>query len=94
MPARRVVKARITYTSMSFDRRPQEQPDFDVAYQMTFAPAVSRGGVILAVERDRWMCSLFGFGDQAPPSDDAEFAKFASSLANPHLGYRPTHTQR
>jgi 2-polyprenyl-6-methoxyphenol hydroxylase-like FAD-dependent oxidoreductase len=86
LPAKRVVKARITYTSMSFDRPPQEQPDFDIAYQMTFAPAIARGGVVLAVERDRWMCSLIGFGDQAPPGDDAGFLTFAKSLANPGLG--------
>ncbi|MFI5979963.1 FAD-dependent oxidoreductase [Streptomyces sp. NPDC051555] len=85
VPDKRVVKAKITYTSMSFDRPEKNPPDFDIAYQMTFAPRVSRGGVILAVENNRWMCSLFGFGDEAPPTDDDGYLGFARSLGNPHL---------
>ncbi|MDJ0385187.1 NAD(P)-binding protein [Streptomyces sp. G-G2] len=84
-PGKRVVKAKITYTSMSFDRPEKNPADFDVAYQMTFAPGIARGGVILAVEHGRWMCSLFGYGDQVPPTDDAGYLDFARGLGNPHL---------
>ncbi|WP_071370415.1 NAD(P)/FAD-dependent oxidoreductase [Streptomyces sp. MUSC 14] len=87
VPPKRTVKAKITYTSMNFDR-PRESdpghPDFYVAYQMLFAPGVSRAGVMLAVERDRWTCSLFGFQDQ-PPTDDKGYLAFAETLENPHL---------
>ncbi|MEU8968897.1 FAD-dependent monooxygenase [Streptomyces monashensis] len=87
VPPRRTVKAKITYTSMNFDR-PRESdpghPDFYVAYQMLFAPGVPRGGAMLAVERDRWTCSLFGFQDQ-PPTDDKGYLAFAETLKNPHL---------
>ncbi|MFJ9950769.1 FAD-dependent oxidoreductase [Kitasatospora sp. NPDC091207] len=85
VPERRVVKARITYTSMNFARPEQDRPDFDAAYQMTFAPDIPRGGVILAVERNRWTCSLFGFDEQVPPTDDQGYLDFARSLANPRL---------
>lgn len=101
VPPKRTVKAKVTYTSMNFDR-PEEthpsHPDFYVAYQMLFAPRVPRAGVLLAVERNRWTCSLFGFQDQ-PPTDDTGYLRFAQSLDNPRLAQQigrrtlqePTH---
>ncbi|MFJ4787828.1 NAD(P)/FAD-dependent oxidoreductase [Streptomyces sp. NPDC088794] len=99
VPEKRVVKARITYTSMSFDRPEKNHPDFNLAYQMTFAPDIPRGGVILAVERNRWMCSLVGYDDQMPPIEDGAYLDFAKSLKNGRLveqletrtGQGPTH---
>jgi 2-polyprenyl-6-methoxyphenol hydroxylase-like FAD-dependent oxidoreductase len=87
VPAKRTVKAKVTYTSMNFDRPAESHPshpDFYIAYQMLFAPRVPRAGVLLAVERNRWTCSLFGFQDQ-PPTDDAGYLRFAESLNNPRL---------
>ncbi|MFI0811958.1 FAD-dependent oxidoreductase [Streptomyces echinatus] len=101
VPPKRTVKAKVTYTSMNFDR-PDEghpgHPDYYIAYQMLFAPGVPRAGVLLAVERNRWTCSLFGFQDQ-PPTDDEGYLAFAETLDNPrlaeHIGRRtaqePTH---
>ncbi|WP_052443181.1 FAD-dependent oxidoreductase [Streptacidiphilus neutrinimicus] len=83
-PAPRVLDARITYTTVHFPR--PEGLDYDIAYQMTFAPDIPRGGVLLAVERGRWACSLFGYGDQTPPTDPEGYLEFAHSLGNPHLG--------
>ncbi|MEU3405983.1 FAD-dependent monooxygenase [Streptomyces sp. NPDC006670] len=77
------VKAKITYTTMVFDRTPEEK-DYDLAYQMTFAPSVRRGGAMLAVEHGRWVCSLFGF-EQHPPTDPDGFLDYARSLDNPLL---------
>ncbi|KIZ14302.1 hypothetical protein SNA_34940 [Streptomyces natalensis ATCC 27448] len=84
-PEKRVVKAKITYTSTQFERPEKNRPDFNIAYQMTFAPHTPRGGVLLAVERNRWMCSLFGFEDQLPPTENAAYLDFAKSLKNPLL---------
>ncbi|MFK4067118.1 NAD(P)/FAD-dependent oxidoreductase [Streptomyces sp. NPDC029674] len=83
--ARTVIKAKITYTSALYERPPDDRQDFDVAYQMTFAPDVTRGGVVLAVEHHRWMCSLLGFDGQAPPTDDEGYLDFAHTLGNPRL---------
>jgi 2-polyprenyl-6-methoxyphenol hydroxylase-like FAD-dependent oxidoreductase len=85
IPAKRVVKAKITYTSVGFERSAKDEADFNVCYQMTFAPGVPRGGVILAVEHNRWMCSLFGFGEHVPPTDDEGYLEFARGLSNPNL---------
>lgn len=85
VPERRVVKAKITYTTMIFPRAEDAGVDYEVAYQMMFAPDVPEGGVILAVERDRWTCSLFGLDDRMPPTDDAGFEEFAGSLDNARI---------
>lgn len=84
VPAMRTVKAKVTYTSMNFDRPDDGHPDYFVAYQMLFAPRVARAGVLLAVEGGRWTCSLFGF-QQQPPTDDTGYLEFAHTLDNPHL---------
>ncbi|MEU8761460.1 FAD-dependent monooxygenase [Streptomyces sp. NPDC048659] len=84
VPPMRTVKAKVTYTSMNFDRPEQGHPDYFVAYEMLFAPKIARAGVLLAVEGGRWTCSLFGF-QQQPPTDDAGYLEFAHSLRNPHL---------
>lgn len=84
VPEMRTVKAKVTYTSMNFDRPEEGHPDYFVAYQMLFAPQVARAGVLLAVEGGRWTCSLFGF-QQQPPTDDAGYLEFARTLDNPHL---------
>ncbi|MFJ9823219.1 FAD-dependent oxidoreductase [Streptomyces sp. NPDC101160] len=98
VPPKRTVKAKVTYTSMNFDRPEDGHPDFFVAYQMLFAPRVPRAGVLLAVEGGRWTCSLFGFQEH-PPTDDDGYLKFAHTLDNPHLAQQllrrseqePTH---
>ncbi|MFF3915620.1 FAD-dependent oxidoreductase [Streptomyces sp. NPDC001852] len=87
VPPKRTVKAKVTYTSMNFDRPAEshpDHPDYYVAYQMLFAPSVRRAGVLLAVERSRWTCMLFGFHDQ-PPTDDEGYLAFAKTLNTPHL---------
>ncbi|MEV7196995.1 FAD-dependent monooxygenase [Streptomyces sp. NPDC093510] len=83
--AKTVIKAKITYTSACYERPPQDRQDFDVAYQMAFAPDVTRGGVVLAVEHHRWMCSLFGVDEHVPPTDDDGYLDFAHTLGNPRL---------
>ncbi|MEV0254116.1 FAD-dependent monooxygenase [Streptomyces sp. NPDC050732] len=80
-----VVKAKITYTSALYERPPQDPQDYDVAYQMAFAPDVPRGGVVLAVEHHRWMCSLLGADEHVPPTDDEGYLDFAHTLDNPRL---------
>ncbi|EST34878.1 hypothetical protein M878_08420 [Streptomyces roseochromogenus subsp. oscitans DS 12.976] len=87
VPPTRTVKAKVTFTSMIFgqlEKSDPGHPDFHIAYQMLFAPGVPRAGVLLAVERNRWTCSLFAFQDQ-PPTDDAGYLAFAESLDNPRL---------
>ncbi|MBR8838343.1 MAG: hypothetical protein DSM106950_31155 [Stigonema ocellatum SAG 48.90 = DSM 106950] len=46
------------------------------------APA-TRGGVITAVEGNRWVVTLAGIGRDYPPTDEAGFLDFARSLHTP-----------
>lgn len=85
VPPKRVVKARVSYTSVAFERSDRDETDFTFAYQMTMAPDVPRGGVVLAVEHDRWLCSLVGYEENVPPADDEGYLQFARSLDNTHL---------
>ncbi|TGB14529.1 FAD-dependent monooxygenase [Streptomyces sp. MZ04] len=83
--AKTVIKAKFTYTSALYERPAHDPQDFDIAYQMAFAPGVPRGGVVLAVEHHRWMCSLLGVDQHVPPTDDEGYLDFAHSLGNPRL---------
>ncbi|WP_169739971.1 FAD-dependent oxidoreductase [Actinospica robiniae] len=85
VPPKRVVKARVSYTSVGFERSDRDEVDFTLAYQMTIAPDVARGGVVLAVENDRWLCSLVGYEENVPPVDDEGYLQFARGLDNTHL---------
>ncbi|MFD0278985.1 FAD-dependent oxidoreductase [Kitasatospora sp. NPDC127111] len=84
VPPKRVVRAKVTYTTMTFDRSEERPADFQLAYQMLFAPRVREAGALLAVERNRWTCSLFAFDDE-PPTDDDGYLGFAKGLRNPRL---------
>ncbi|HVL06438.1 MAG TPA: hypothetical protein VM388_10640 [Acidimicrobiales bacterium] len=44
-----------------------------------------RGGVMFAVEGDRWLVTLSGLLGEHPPTDDRGFAAFARSLAAPDI---------
>lgn len=48
-------------------------------------PHPGRGGVLLPVEDGRWMVTLSGMRDQAPPGDGAGFVEFARRLRHPVL---------
>jgi hypothetical protein len=48
-------------------------------------PAERRMGVLLAVEDDRWVCSLGGWHGDHAPAEDAGFLAFARALPVPDL---------
>ena len=43
-------------------------------------PDMTRGGVLLPIENDQYICTLYGFSKDYPPTDEAEFLRFAKSL--------------
>ncbi|MHB1676484.1 MAG: NAD(P)/FAD-dependent oxidoreductase [Sulfuriferula sp.] len=43
-------------------------------------PAMTRGGVLLPIENNQYLCTLYGFSKDYPPTDDDGFLKFAKSL--------------
>jgi 2-polyprenyl-6-methoxyphenol hydroxylase-like FAD-dependent oxidoreductase len=66
----------------------QRPPDFTAWKSLLVRgtpPASKRGGVINAIEGDRWMVTLAGAGSDYPPTDEAGFLEFARSLPVPTL---------
>ncbi|MEV7833494.1 hypothetical protein AB0P12_23145 [Streptomyces subrutilus] len=48
-------------------------------------PDSPRGGVLVPLDGDRWLATLIGNGDHAPPTAQEEFLGFARSLRSPAL---------
>jgi 2-polyprenyl-6-methoxyphenol hydroxylase-like FAD-dependent oxidoreductase len=46
---------------------------------------ITRGGIILPIEGDRWYVTLTGMARDYPPTDEAEFLDFARSLPTPEF---------
>jgi len=49
------------------------------------APKETRSGVLSTVEGNRWVITLAGVGGDYPPTDEAGFLEFASSLRSPAI---------
>ncbi|MFJ9342967.1 FAD-dependent oxidoreductase [Streptomyces sp. NPDC101733] len=48
-------------------------------------PDSPRGGVLVPLDGDRWLVTLIGNGEHAPPSKDPAFLEFARGLRSPAL---------
>lgn len=48
-------------------------------------PLAKRGGIIFAIEGDRWQVTLTGGDRDYPPTDEAGFLEYARSLRSPEL---------
>jgi 2-polyprenyl-6-methoxyphenol hydroxylase-like FAD-dependent oxidoreductase len=72
----------------AYATRLYERPDAATGWKMMYVidrlPS-SRGGLILPLEGNRWLVTLFGAHGDHAPSDEAGFLKFASSLPVPDL---------
>lgn len=67
-------------------RRPADFPRSCKGLNITAqAPNIRRGGVFLEVENDQWIVTLAGVNKDYPPTDEAGFLAFASTLASPEL---------
>ena len=63
---------------------PHSAPDWSALVVRNPMPS-SRGGAIMPREGGLWVATLFGFGRDYPPTDEAGFDAFARSLADPGL---------
>ncbi|MEU4578663.1 FAD-dependent oxidoreductase [Nonomuraea sp. ATR24] len=82
-PAEERVEIDLTYTTRVFRRRPDDLAG-DPVVIMAATRAVPRAGVALAMEGDRWIVTIGGYGD-APPADLASFVAYARSLPAPDI---------
>ena len=83
-PEEERVEVSLAYTTRLFRRRTSDL-DGDVAAVIPPTPEGKRGGVMLALEGDRWTVTLIEhFGSSAPP-DREGFVEFARSLPSPDI---------
>ena len=107
-PAETVVNAHLGDASRVYRRPPGFRADWKMAFVQAAPPDVTRGGLLLPIEGDRWMLTLVGRDRDYPPTDEEGFMSFASSLRSPIIrdaienaeplspihGYRATANRR
>lgn len=83
-PAEERVEIALSYTTRMFHRRSTDL-DGDTAAIIPPDPAGKRGGVILALEGDRWVVTLTGHFGNCAPADLPGFLEYARSLPAPYI---------
>lgn len=56
-----------------------------VATVVAMTPALPRGAGVIAAEGDRWVCTLVGMNEHAPPVEPEAFEAFAATLPTPDV---------
>jgi 2-polyprenyl-6-methoxyphenol hydroxylase-like FAD-dependent oxidoreductase len=107
-PEETYINSHLGYASRVYRRPQQFDGDWKGLNAQATPPEVTRGGVLLPLEGDRWMATLSGVGGDYPPTDEEGFMEFARSLRTPMLyeaikdaepisaisGYRDTENRR
>ena len=79
-PEEAVVNAHIGYASRIYRIPDNFNSDWTSVIVQAAPPERKRGGILFAVEGDRWLLTLIGGGRDYPPKDDEAFVEFARSL--------------
>jgi 2-polyprenyl-6-methoxyphenol hydroxylase-like FAD-dependent oxidoreductase len=91
-PPKSEIKVNLFYASTTYTSTSAENCKGLLVYHDP--PFLTRGGGMYQIENNRWMVTLFGYGDEKPPCDEAEFLQIASSLGQPDLYRAIKHGQR
>jgi 2-polyprenyl-6-methoxyphenol hydroxylase-like FAD-dependent oxidoreductase len=84
VPETAEVKIGVGYATRVFHRGPGFLPEGVSVFVLPTPPRGKRAGIILPIEGDRWLVSLFGWHGQFP-KDESEFQRFAKELPHPAL---------
>ena len=79
-PDETVVDAHIGYASRIYRIPANFNADWTCTLVQTAPPERKRGGILFAVEGNRWLLTLIGGGRDYPPKDEEAFLEFAHSL--------------
>ena len=107
-PEETYINSHLGYASRTYRRPERFDGDWMGLNAQAAPPEVTRGGVLLPLEGNRWMVTLSGVGGDYPPTDEEGFMDFARSLRTPMLyeaikdaepisgisGYRDTENRR
>lgn len=84
MPSIEEVALPTHYASRTYARRPHHL-NGGIALVIVADPGVPRGGIALALDRERWIVSQYALDGERPAQDPAGFVQFARTLASPAL---------
>lgn len=107
-PEETYINAHLGYASRVYERPERLDQGWKGIYVQAAPPEITRGGVLMPLEGNRWMVTLYGLGGDYPPTDEEGFVGFARSLRTPMLyeaikdaepisaisGYRDTANRR
>jgi 2-polyprenyl-6-methoxyphenol hydroxylase-like FAD-dependent oxidoreductase len=85
VPGETVIDAGLVHASRVLRRCPRDTPGWTAALLQGRPPASPRAGVLVPLERDRWLLTLAGAGAGAPRTDERGFAADARSLGSPEV---------
>lgn len=78
------VKINLGYASRMYEW-PSQSPDWSGLAIYGKPPHDTRGGVILKIEGNRFIVSLYGYAGDYPPNNEEDFVEYARSLAQPDV---------
>lgn len=78
------LKVGVRYVTRLFTRAPTDAAG-DKLLIVSPAPGIPRGAVAFAVEGERWLVTIYAYGE-TPPSDVEGFRAFVASLVAPDIG--------
>jgi 2-polyprenyl-6-methoxyphenol hydroxylase-like FAD-dependent oxidoreductase len=84
-PEEIVVNAHIGYASRLYRIPENFTADWKCMILQAAPPAIKRGGLIFAVEGNRWLLTLIGGGRDYPPKEEEAFLDFTRSLQDPAI---------
>ena len=84
-PAETVIDAALGYTTRWYERPADLQANWKMLFVLPKPPHQRRCGVLVPVEGNRWLLSLYSFGGNYPPTDEVGFLEFARTLESPIL---------
>ncbi len=75
----------VCYSSAIFEARTPKTEHWRGVFHVPSAPESSRGAILFPLEGNRWLVSLGGRHDEAPPADIEGFMAFLKGLRTPTL---------
>ncbi len=90
-PPETVIDPHLGYSTRLYKPHADFTPNWKTLYLMMNPPNILQGGVITVVEGGNWLVTLSGYGEHAPPTDEAGFVAFAQGLPFPDIAEAIAH---
>jgi flavin-dependent dehydrogenase len=84
-PPETVLDAFVGYATRVYRRKETGVRDWKAMMVRAAPPDLTRSGILLPVEDDRWILSVAGLGGDYPPTEEPGFSEFVRSLPAPAI---------